>query len=379
MLVDSARSLAPQMRDAAAVAEELRRLPAESVAALLDSEIAKALVPSRWGGMELGLETWFDVVTEISAGDASHGWCASLLVHLPQMIAAFPEEAQAAVWSDGANVPLAGAVVPVCAVRPAAGGFRVSGQSPFSSGVDHASWVFVAGMVGGDEGPPVWTFFLLAPGDYRVEDTWNTTGMRGTGSNTIVTDDVFVPQERTLRLSDLVDGTGPGGQIHENPIYRLPFMSYGPLAFAAPILGAARGASKDFGEWAATRDTPAGVKLAEMPGVQLRLATAAADLDAAELLLRRAIDATVDGSPSVEERSRTMRDAARSAALCKGAVDELIEMSGTSGFSVQNPIQRAWRDIHFAASHISLNPEINCTHWARTQFGFPRPPKMAMY
>jgi alkylation response protein AidB-like acyl-CoA dehydrogenase len=89
-------------------------------------------------------------------------------------------------------------------------GYRVSGQSPFASGVGHSQWVLVGGMVDAG-GEPEWTFFLIPPGEYKVADTWFTVGMRGTGSNTIVTENVFVPKSRTLRLSNLREGKGPGG------------------------------------------------------------------------------------------------------------------------------------------------------------------------
>jgi 3-hydroxy-9,10-secoandrosta-1,3,5(10)-triene-9,17-dione monooxygenase len=378
-LVAAVRGLAPAFRESATAAEEARALPPESAAALLDSGIARALVPRRWGGAELGLDAWFEIVHEVSKADASHGWCAGLLVHLPHFVALFPEEGQAAVWAGGPNVAIAGSVLPVCEVTPENGGYRVSGKSPFSSGVEHSSWVFVGGMVPGD-GPPQWTFFLIPPGEYEVIDTWHTTGMRATGSNTIVTEDAFVPAGRVLALSDLVEGTAPGGAIHDNPMYRLPFMSFAPVGFAATMLGAARGAYEEFRTWTSKRRTADGSAVAEIASVQVRMSKAAADLDAAELLLRRAVAATQGPErPSLEGRARTMRDAARAAETIAGAVDELVAMSGTAGFASSNPIQRAWRDVHFAASHVSLNPEVNCAHWGRTELGVERPPTLLMY
>ena len=73
----------------------------------MDAGLARILVPTRCGGYGLGLDTWFEVVREISAADASHGWCASLLIHHPHMVGQFPEQAQEAVWADGPDVPIA--------------------------------------------------------------------------------------------------------------------------------------------------------------------------------------------------------------------------------------------------------------------------------
>jgi 3-hydroxy-9,10-secoandrosta-1,3,5(10)-triene-9,17-dione monooxygenase len=379
-LIDSVKELAPGFRERAAEGEAARELPSSSSAELLSAQIARVLVPSRWGGLEFGLDTWLDLVLEISKADASHGWCAGILTHTPHIIACFPEEAQAAVWAETSNVAMAGSIMPVCKVEPVSGGYRVSGRSPFASGVGHSTWGWIAGMIHDDDGGHTWTLFVVPSSQYEIVDTWDTAGMRATGSNTIVTENIFVPEGHAIALSDLINGTAPGGELHDNPMYRLPFMSFGPIGFVAPMLGAALGAFADFRTWAQSRTTVTGAALSEMPNVQVRMARADADLDIAELLLRRAVEATQGSErPSLELRARCLRDCARASELITGAVDVLMALSGTSGFAVSNPLQRAWRDIHFASCHISLNPEMNFAHWGRMQLGLERPATVALY
>jgi alkylation response protein AidB-like acyl-CoA dehydrogenase len=159
------------------------------------------------------LDTWFEVVREIGKADASHAWRASLMIHHPHYISQFSEDAQQAVWADGLDLPIAASILPSARVTPVDGGYRISGQFPFASGINHSRWLIVGGM---DEsgGHPEWTFFLIGPNDFKVVDTWFTGAMRATGSNTAVCDDVFVLKTHTLRLSDLRDGKGPGGKLH---------------------------------------------------------------------------------------------------------------------------------------------------------------------
>jgi 3-hydroxy-9,10-secoandrosta-1,3,5(10)-triene-9,17-dione monooxygenase len=247
-ILDRVRMVAPKFRERAAAAEEARQLPRESVAEMLDAGIARILVPRMFGGYELGLETWFDAAREIAKADASHGWCASL-IHHSHVVGMFPAQGQREVWADGPDVAIASSIHPNAKATREAGGYRVSGQgSPSASGVGHSSWSIIGAHV--DEGgAPVWMFFLIPRRDYAVRDTWFTAGMRATGSNTIVTDNVFVPEARTLRVSDLRNGTGPGGAIHNNPIYRAPFYSYSSLTFVTAMLGAAQSAYKYFREW----------------------------------------------------------------------------------------------------------------------------------
>jgi 3-hydroxy-9,10-secoandrosta-1,3,5(10)-triene-9,17-dione monooxygenase len=374
------RALLPLVRDNAAAAEEARTLPRQTVDALIAAGISRILIPPRYGGYGLSLDTWFDVVCEIAKGDASHGWCASLIIHHPHYVGHFPQAAQDAIWADGVDYAIAASVQPSGRVTPVAGGYRISGEFGFASGINHSRWLVVGSIAEGAGGPEA-RFFLVRPGEYQIKDTWFTTAMRGTGSNTAVCDDVYVPEEHTLALADLREGNTPGAKLHDNPIYRAPWVSYAPLTFTAPMLGAAQGAYELFREWIKTRKAGRGGKpLAELASVQVRLARAAADLDAAELLLRRAVDAACSAHrPSLEQRARTMRDCSRAAELCIDVIDTLIGMCGTAGFAASHPIQRAWRDIHFAAMHVALNPEQNFGHFGRGELGLPRDPHLPFY
>jgi 3-hydroxy-9,10-secoandrosta-1,3,5(10)-triene-9,17-dione monooxygenase len=374
-----ARALAPGFAKRAEAAETARRLPAESAKELIESGIARILVPPRFGGYGLGFDAWFEAMREISKTDASHGWFAGLIIHHALLIAQFPEEAQKAVLCDGPDVDIAASFAPVAQIRPEGDGYRVTGRSSFASGVDHSKWVVVGGMVD-IGGRPEWGFFLIRPGEFRIVYSWFTVGMRGTGSNTIVTENVFVPKSHTLLLSELREGKGPGGLLHDDRIYRTPFIAYAPLSFIAPMLGAAQGAFEYFREWTMHRKGPGGIAVAERTSIQVELARVGADLDAAELLVQRATEAAMAITPpTLSLRARSMRDYARAAELSVSAIDALTALSGTAGFAETHPIQRAWRDIHFAAMHISLNAENAYSHYGRLALGLPADPALPYF
>jgi alkylation response protein AidB-like acyl-CoA dehydrogenase len=373
-LIERARALAPRFAERAEAAEEARRMPLESVTEMLEAGFARILLPSQIGGYGLGFDTWFDVQRELSKADASHGWCAGLITHHAHLIAQFPKAAQDTLWAKGLEMPVAASFAPLVNAVPVDCGFRVSGKgSPFASGVDHCPWAMLGGMTDDDGAAPEWKFFLVAPGDYTVKDTWFTAGMRATGSKSIVTDNAFVPRDLVLSLSDLRDGKTPGGALYSNVIYHTPFFYYAPLCFATPMLGAVQGAYELFREWTKTRRMQDGSPMANMVSVQTRMARAAADIDAAELLLRRIVgvtDAPEAYSPTL--LARTIRDYARASELTVSAIDALVALSGTAGFATSHPIQRAWRDIHFMSMHISLNTETNFTHFGRMELGLGR-------
>lgn len=232
-------------------------------------------------------------------------------------------------------------------------------------------------MVGGFlpvAGPPRPALFLIPKSDYTVRDVWHTTGMRGTGSNIIVTDDVFVPASFALEMRDLLAGTGPGGLVNTGPIYRAPLVTYAPLTFAIPILGAARGALEVYRRFATPRMGRTTTNTSNTTA-QIRMGRAAADLDAAELLLRRTLALAESAVPaSIDRRARSVRDVGRAAELLVGAVNDLIALGGTAGFAADSALQQYWRDVNFAARHVTLNAEISYAYWSTTQLGIPRNP-----
>lgn len=204
--------------------------------------------------------------------------------------------------------------------------------------------------------------------------------MRATGSNTIVTDDVFVPSSRVLRLSELRDGTGPGGALHDNVIFHMPLFYFAPLTFVAPMLGAARGGYEHVREWTKTRKATDGASVAAKTSIQVRMARVAADLDAAELLLRRAVQIS-DGLDTLTPNllARSIRDFSRASELAVAAIDSVIGMCGTAGFATSHPVQRAWRDVHLASMHMSLNTETNYSHYGRMELGLGRDPNQLFF
>lgn len=374
-VIDRARALKPEFAARADAAEQARQIPRESIEDMLAAGFARILMPARSGGYDLDFETWHDVVLELSKADASHGWCASLIIHHAHLIAQYPEECQQAIWGNGPDVAIAASFAPRARATRVDGGYRLSGEnSTFASGVNNSSWVMIGAMdMGGAK--PEWLLLMVPPGEYTVRDVWFTAGMRGTGSNTIVTDNVFVPATRAVSLADLRVGKAPGAAINQGLIYRTPFFFYAPLTFVGPMVGAAMGAYEHFREWTKPRKAVDGSAVAEKTSVQVRMARAAADLDAAEMLLRRASQQP----PAVEAitpelLARSVRDFTRASELTVGAMDELMALSGTAGFASSQPIQRVWRDVHFAATHVALNPDNNYSNYSRVEFGFPRDP-----
>jgi 3-hydroxy-9,10-secoandrosta-1,3,5(10)-triene-9,17-dione monooxygenase len=244
------------------------------------------------------------------------------------------------------------------------GGFTFSGRWSFSSGCDHAQWVFLGGLVIGDEGTPVdFRTFLLPRADYEIVDVWDTIGLRGTGSNDIVVKDVFVPEHRTLSFMDTGRCYGPGQALNDAPLYKLPFASVFSNSIAVPILGMAQGAYDSYLEWTRERvRASTGNKAADDSFNQLRIAESAAQLDAAVLQIERNIAELLAHAERGEKiptalRVRVRRDQVNATTAGIAAVDRLFESAGGRALRTGTPIQRFWRDAHAGRVHAINDPE----------------------
>jgi 3-hydroxy-9,10-secoandrosta-1,3,5(10)-triene-9,17-dione monooxygenase len=379
-LLKDVKALLPAIRGRAEQSERDRSIPMESAREFLDIGLARVLLPRRYGGMELGLQAWVDICVEIGRADAAHAWCASLMMHHPHYLAQFPDAAQSDVWEKGPDVSIALTFTPTSKVEIVEGGYRLSCSIPYLSGINHSSRVVIGGMVPTSRGAPDWTLFLVPGHQFTIKDTWQTAGMRGTGSNTVLVEDVFVPVEHTLRVTDMRESTTPGAKLNPAPMFRAPWIYYAGLTFVAPMLGAARGALEDYRAWTSERISLFGSQVAQYTSIQVHLARAAANLDAADLLMRRCVqDAEGPDAVRLDLRARAYRDQSRASELIVDAIDMIMKISGAGGFASSSNIQRAWRDVHFAASHVGLNPEVSFAAWGREQFGLERDPKQNMF
>ncbi|MFF8375945.1 3-hydroxy-9,10-secoandrosta-1,3,5(10)-triene-9,17-dione monooxygenase oxygenase subunit [Streptomyces sp. NPDC015661] len=348
------RALAPALRERAAGAEELRRVPDASVEALEAAGFFRLLLPGAYGGLAADPAVFYAAVHEIAKACGSTGWAAAVLGVHPWYVAQFDPRAQEEVWGADGATRICSSHAPTGEVTPVDGGFQLSGRWHFSAGCDHARWALLGGVVEDDEGRPVdMLTFLVHRSDYRIDDVWDTVGLRGSGSNDIVVEDAFVPAHRTLGYGPVTTLRCPGQEVHAEPLYRLPYAAVFTTAISTAMVGIAEGAHED--QVAAARErlkAPQGRRAAEDPFAQVRIARAAGEIDAARLQLHRNMAELYAlaraGSPiPMELRARTRRDQALATERAITAVDLLMENAGRGPLRVGDDVlQRAWRDLH---------------------------------
>jgi 3-hydroxy-9,10-secoandrosta-1,3,5(10)-triene-9,17-dione monooxygenase len=378
-LVASARELAPRLAARHAQADALRKLPDETIADLKRAGFFRILQPKRWGGYELDAQTFFDVQVELARACGSTAWVFGIVgVHAWQL-ALFDERAQREVWGEDSSTLISSSYAPTGTVERVDGGYKLSGRWSFSSGSDHCQWVFLGGFAptAADAKAPDMRTFLLPRSDYRIEDTWHTIGLRGTGSNDIVVDNVFVPEYRTHRMMDGFRCASPGHAVNPGSLYKLPFGQLFVRSVSTTSIGLADAALETFLATASQRiGAGDGAKVAIDPQVQRVAAEAATVLDEVKLVLQRnvaSLQAYADRAepPPVPLRVRYRYASSHAADRCAQLVSTLFNACGGRAIFLGHPLQRAWLDANAARAHYANNPDKSARNFGAVELSQP--------
>ena len=352
-------------------AERERRMPPAVVSAMKDEGLFRLWLPREFGGQELDMPSYLQAIQELSRIDAAAGWTLAN-TGTGAIHAAFlpPAGAQEVFGDDGLT---AGAVTPNGRATPVPGGFRISGRWPLVSGCHSASWFAGNCLVFDGPAPrmspmgmPVFMLAFFKASEVQIIDTWYSTGMRGTGSNDFVVEDVFMPAERT----HLVFGTQPnvGGALYHLPIIALHF-----TASANICLGIARAAIDAFVELAQSKtptlsQTPLAARAtvhAEVAKAEAALQSACAYMHGVALQIMDAITNGDELPPQIEARRRLA--CMNAAETSERVVDAMYRLGGVSAIQADSRLDRCLRDVHTINQHAAVSP----VWWEKTgQFYF---------
>jgi 3-hydroxy-9,10-secoandrosta-1,3,5(10)-triene-9,17-dione monooxygenase len=383
-VLDGVRDLLPTFRSRADEAERLRVVPDASIKELSETGFFKLLQPQRYDGLEADPETFYTAVKDIAGACGSTAWVSSVVGVHPWQVALFPDEAQQAVWGSDTDTRLSSSYAPTGKAQQVDGGFQLSGRWSFSSGCDHCQWVLLGGLVFNSEGHVVdFRTFMVPRKDYTIEDVWNVVGLRGTGSNDIVVDDVFIPEAFTLSMSDTGRCFGPGQEVNTSNLYKLPFHSVFTMTISTPIIGMAYGAYAEHVEMQQKRVRAAYLaeKTSNDPYATVRIARAANEIDSAWVLQMhnlKQLQASVEKGERIplQLRLKVRRDQVIASERAIRAIDMMFEASGGRALAEGTYLQRQWRDAHAGRVHAANDPERALAMFGSLEFGHKIDPGM---
>jgi 3-hydroxy-9,10-secoandrosta-1,3,5(10)-triene-9,17-dione monooxygenase len=384
-LVARAAAMRDTLRARQAECEAQGRLPDATNREYVDAGFFRVLQPRRFGGFELGLETFLRIAIELSRGCPSSGWVFALTAGHAHTVTMWPEQGQIELFGDGDfRCPLSN--LPAAAVR-VDGGYRIDGWWDYGSGCDTATHfiggIAVAGADGEAPGDTRWAAFPRAA--YSIIDNWDTLGMRGTGSRRVVVADLFVPEHHTVASPNpgrpVVEF--PGRTVHENPIYRggaiMPLLVSEPAAVA---VGIAQGAIDHYAELLQTRRQygPASPLRRELTMFQRDLGQGTALVDTAEAaLMQVAATWTAQAHAAVErgvevsdeDQRRLLMICQQIVELSAEAVDIVFRTAGTSATRKGEAVERCFRDVNMIRTHVTMQFDRTFENVGQMRLGLP--------
>ena len=356
-VLEAAAALRPVIRGYQEEIERERRIPRALVDQLRAAGLYRLLVPREMGGLQVDLLTYFRVVELVSEGDGSVGWNIATNSAAQLVALSLPDAGVQEVFDGGPDAITAGTVVPGGGRGvPVEGGYLVSGRWRFGSGCQESQW-----MLGNFFTDAALRRAVFPSAECSVVDTWDVTGLRGTGSHDWVVTDVFVPEHRT------VPHTGTPvpnrwrrwqGTFYALPVHAIIGPHHSPVA-----TGAARAGIDALTELAGAKVPRARTDLLrEQPLLQEWLGRAEAMLGAAQAYrtaVTRDIWETVEAGrqPTFEQQARCRLAATYSVDSALEAVDLMYRAGGTTSLERAHPLARCWRDVHAVGQTASLHPE----------------------
>lgn len=344
------------LAERARTAEQLRRLPAETLAEATASGFFETLVPKRFGGREEKFPVILDPIRRMAHGCVSSAWTLGFYTLHNWLLALFPEQAQAEAYASRpflCPAPLA----PTGRGVPADGGITLSGRWSWATGVMDGNWIMVGALCGtGDALHP--TLALLPATDLTIEDVWHTEGMRATGSHDVVIRNARVADHRLVSSADINSGSAPGAALHDATTYRWPLVPALALAAAMPALGAAERATDIYADRLEGRILyEGGTRQQDKPLARAHLGQAQVRLRALHGLLGETvaeIEALLDsGTPvQVAVRAQARLAAAHIVRESRSIIADLLHASGASVHFTDHPMQHMKRDVDVLSGHV---------------------------
>ena len=356
-LIDAALEIAPIIRKHSDEAERERRLSRPVLDALRETGLTRMSTPRSLGGLETDPITRALVVEEISRHDSAAGWTLENPLDWAFLCARLPDEGAEEIYNSGADILIAAQFGRPLNATSTGGGYRISGRAPFISNCYDADWISCTALVDVDqpfEDEPEMRMVYFPRENCEVINTWDGMGMRGTGSNDISVDDVYVPKSRTFPM---VPDFEPGSH-YQGPLYRLPLMGAAATGIPTPMLGVARRAIDEVTELALTK-SPVGSSgpLKERASAQVRLGKAEAVLRSGRLLLLDTVNEAWQRSMageihSLKQKADLLLAMTHAMSSAVQAVELACDLAGTTAVRTSSPLERCFRDVQTLKHHV---------------------------
>jgi 3-hydroxy-9,10-secoandrosta-1,3,5(10)-triene-9,17-dione monooxygenase len=376
LILERVRELVPFLRSNARQTEIDRRVPDANMDALAEAGVFRLARPRSRGGLQASLAIQNEVLSEIARGCPSTSWVSTISVAASWLTAKLPDRGQDEVYSS-TTPAMSGVFAPTGVGARVDGGLMVNGRWGFNTGCLNSEWGGFAALVDEPDGSKAPYYVVVPYSEVTILDDWHAMGMSGTGSNSVVLKDVFVPSSRMVSMQGLVMG-GPSEstEVRNNPYFQRPVVPVLIGVSAGTPWGIAKGALDVFLERLPgrgitytnyTNQSEAPITHLQRGGVELKLASLEAQI--------ARINELVDGGHACGDdmlaRAAVRAHCGNVAELGRDIVSALFSASGASAIQYDVPIQRYHRDMQSLSVHAFMQPTTSDELFGRVLLGLP--------
>lgn len=349
------------------------RVTDETVQAMVEAGVFRTFTPLQYGGLEVDPASFFEGIMKIGEADSSAAWIAGQLNCHAFEIALMDKRMQDEFWADGPDTRASSSYAPIGEPEKVEGGYLLNGTWTFSSGVDHAQWVILGGGARN---------FIVPISDVSIDhNSWDVSGLKGTGSKAVTLKDVFVPDYRIHELVDTYNDANPGWEVNNRPLYWMSFLGIFNSTASNTVIGTAMCGVNTFIEQSRVRLTRqgTGAPIAQNPFLHLKLADVLTKVNGVrerhlnnwKALFEIACRGE-EASPL--ERMRVRFESADANATCFESIALLWPIAGAAASASDNILQQVFRDLMAARNHGSAGRELAAGQYIKTMFGMAPAP-----
>ncbi len=342
-----ARALTPVIAALSDEIEHRRELPPDLLQTLRDGRFFRMLQPRSIGGAELRPTSFAQVTEAIAMGDASAAWCVCQNNGCSMSAAYLAPSVAREIFGPATGILAWGPPGAPYEAQPVRGGYRISGTWRFASGSHHATWLGAHMKIAGTGGKV--RTMLFPKSSVQMRDIWHVVGLRGTGSDEYVVDNLFVPQDHTMARDTAAE------RREDGLLYRFTSSQLYSCGFAGVAMGIARATINAFLDLPANKVSRGASKpLRENNVVQSQMAQCEAKLRSARAFLHTTWDAAFQhveetGAQTAENRAMIRLASTWAIQSSRDVVSTLYHAAGSIAIFEDHPFERRLRDIHTVA------------------------------
>jgi alkylation response protein AidB-like acyl-CoA dehydrogenase len=376
-LIERAKALRPLLTRNARLAEAQGYMTDEVIQALDDAQLWAMITPKRWGGLGLPSAAMHRINREISKGDTAAAWVMQIINGCTWIATTTSDRLQEEIFSGGKPPRICSSFAVSVPAKAVEGGYIVNGAWPYNSGWRQSVWgQYLVTIEEADGTTKFGNFAYIPVADLKLGAPWDCAGLQGTSSDSVVAENVFVPEHRMVRAEATFGHREPGKRHVGAASDNWPLIPTIRASGTGLLIGAAEAAYELALDTAQKRGVAATTYSKQMnsPVVQRNLGEAGAKIRGAKLLgeeVCEILDAAALAGETLPqlERAELKAQGALIVELCTSAMDKIMSAAGSSAYSRSNDLQRFWRDFSVAAHHAINAPDVGYEIFGREVLG----------